>query len=423
MKVLVVGGGGREHALIWKLVRSPLVEQIYCAPGNAGIKEQATCVPIPAEDVDALLEFARTNSIDLTIVGPEAPLAAGIGDVFQRAGLRIFAPSKEASSLESSKAFSKEFCKRHNIPTAESEIFDDTERALKHVRFRKLPLVVKADGLAQGKGVIICRTAEEAERAVKDIMVECKFGGAGCKVVIEDFLKGEEASFIAICDGENVLPLASSQDHKPAFDGDKGPNTGGMGAISPARLMTPELTEAVMARIMRPTVRGMAEEGMPFKGTLYAGLMIKDGTANVLEFNVRFGDPETQPLLLRLRTDLVEIMLSACEGRLDEVKLDWDDRPAACVVMASCGYPGSYEKGKEITGLADAACLDDVVVFHAGTKVDGGKVVTSGGRVLGVTALGDDMSAAISRAYEAVNLISWDGVHYRKDIGAKYGKS
>ncbi|MFH1829382.1 MAG: phosphoribosylamine--glycine ligase [Pseudomonadota bacterium] len=419
MKVLVVGGGGREHALVWKLASSQRITQIYCAPGNGGIKELATCVPIAADDIDALLEFARTNSIDLTIVGPEAPLAAGIGDAFQRAGLKIFAPSKEAASLEGSKAFAKEFCKRHNIPTADSEIFDDPESALEHVRFRKLPFVVKADGLAAGKGVIICRTAEEAERAVKDIMVDCKFGNAGCKVVVEDFLDGEEASFIAICDGENVLPLASSQDHKPAYDGDMGPNTGGMGAISPARLMTPELTQVVMDKIMRPTVRGMANEGMPFVGTLYAGLMIKDGKANVLEFNVRFGDPETQPLLARLRTDLADIVLAACEGELDRINLEWDERPAACVVMASGGYPGSYEKDKQITGLKDAAGLTDVIVFHAGTKFDGNKVVTSGGRVLGVTALGRDMRQAISRAYTAVNLIKWDGVHYRNDIGAK----
>jgi len=419
MKVLVVGSGGREHALVWKLASSPRVTEVHCAPGNAGIAMQARCAPIKAEDIGDLVKYASENSIDLTVVGPEAPLALGIEGAFKKAGLRIFAPSKEAASLESSKAFAKEFCIRHGIPTAQSRTFEDPEEALKHVRQRCVPMVVKADGLAAGKGVIICNTAPEAEAAVRDIMVSCKFGAAGCKLVVEDFLTGEEASFIAICDGENVLPLASSQDHKAAFDGDRGPNTGGMGAISPARIMTAELTETVMEKVMRPAVRGMAKEGMPFTGTLYAGLMIVEGKPYVLEFNVRMGDPETQPLLLRLKSDLAEIITAATEGRLGGMKLKWDDRPSVCVVMVSGGYPGSYEKGKEIDGIEDAAAMDDVEVFHAGTKLDGDRVVTSGGRVLGVTALGSDMRAAIGRAYEAVSKISWDGVHYRKDIGAK----
>jgi phosphoribosylamine--glycine ligase len=419
MKVLVVGSGGREHALVWKLKASRGVDEIHCAPGNAGIARLAHCASVAADDIEGLLSYARDNNIDLTVVGPEAPLALGIEGAFRKANLKIFAPSEHAAQLESSKAFAKDFCLRHGIPTAEAATFEDPEEALAHVRARCLPMVVKADGLAAGKGVIICHTVEEAEGAVREIMVACAFGGAGCKVVIEDFLAGEEASFIAICDGESVLPLASSQDHKAAYDGDKGPNTGGMGAISPARLMTPELTEIVMEQIMRPVVKGMAAEGMPFTGTLYAGLMIDDGTPKVLEFNVRMGDPETQPLLLRLRSDLLPVLLAATEGKLSGKQLEWDERPAVCVVMASGGYPGAYEKGKTIHGLDEADAMEDVFVFHAGTKLEGADVVTSGGRVLGVTALGDDMQGAIRRAYDAAMKISWDGVHYRRDIGAK----
>lgn len=419
MRVLVVGSGGREHALAWKIARSLRVSKLYCAPGNAGIAQCAECIPIRADDVKDLVDFARREKIDLTVVGPEAPLAAGIERVFKDDGLRIFAPSKAAVQLESSKAFAKEFCRRHRIPTAHSSTFDNPKDALAYVAREKLPLVIKADGLAAGKGVIICSTRSEAESAISDMMVARQFGSAGSRVVIEEFLEGEEASFIAICDGRDVVPLASSQDHKAAFDDDRGPNTGGMGAISPARIVTPEVERIVMEQVMKPVVRGMADEGMPFVGTLYAGLMIKDGNPSVLEFNTRFGDPETQPLIMRLKTDIVDLFEAAIDGNCGRIRLDWDARPATCVVMASGGYPGSYEKGRRIDGLDAASRMEDVMVFHAGTKREGADVVTDGGRVLGVTALGSDMRAAISRAYEAVSMIHWEGVHYRKDIGAK----
>lgn len=423
MKVLVVGSGGREHAIVWKLAQSPMVSKIFCAPGNAGIEEQAECVPIKAEDIKGLLDFAGKSGIDLTVVGPEAPLAAGIEQLFKKAGLRIFAPSREAASLESSKVFAKDFCARHNIPAARSKTFGELAPALDYARDERYPLVVKADGLAQGKGVIICWDFALAEEALKDMLSLRRFGDAGGRVVVEEFLTGEEASFIALCDGRTVLPLASSQDHKAAYDGDQGPNTGGMGAISPARIVTKDVAEKVMKRIMKPVMEGMAKDGAPFVGVLYAGLMIKDGEPRVLEFNARFGDPETQPLLMRLKTDLALALTAACDGRLSELDLEWDDRPSVCVVMASGGYPGEYEKGREIEGIAAAADMKDVVVFHAGTARRGDSVVTSGGRVLGVTALGGDMRAAIERAYDAVGKISWDGVRFRKDIGAKALKS
>ncbi len=423
MKVLVVGSGGREHAIVWKLAQSPMVSKIFCAPGNAGIEEHAECVPIKAEEIKGLLDFAGKSGIDLTVVGPEAPLAAGIEQLFKKAGLRIFAPSREAASLESSKVFAKDFCVRHNIPAARSKTFGELAPALDYAREERYPLVVKADGLAQGKGVIICRDFALAEDALKSMLSLRRFGDAGGRVVVEEFLTGEEASFIAVCDGRTVLPLASSQDHKAAYDGDQGPNTGGMGAISPARIVTKDVAEKVMKRIMKPVLEGMAKEGAPFVGVLYAGLMIKDGEPRVLEFNARFGDPETQPLLMRLKTDLALVLTAACDGRLSELDLEWDDRPSVCVVMASGGYPGEYEKGREIEGLAAAADMKDVVVFHAGTARRGDSVVTSGGRVLGVTALGGDMRAAIERAYDAVGKISWDGVRFRKDIGAKALKS
>lgn len=417
MKVLLIGGGGREHALAWKIAQSRRVDKLWCAPGNPGIAEVAECVAIDANDIPALIDFARKNRVDLTVVGPEAPLAAGIVDSFKRQGLKIFGPSKEAATLESSKAFAKEFCKRYRIPCGASETFSDAEVAKAYLRLQPLPVVVKADGLAAGKGVVICTTVEEAEAAIDGMLVAKNFGEAGRQVVVEEFLEGEEASFIAVCDGNHVLPLASSQDHKAALDGDAGPNTGGMGAISPAKLVTNGMAQAVMEEIMLPAARGMVTEGMPFVGALYAGLMIKDGKAKVLEFNVRFGDPETQPLMARMKTDLIDVLEAAVMGTLHTVALEWDPRPAACVVMASGGYPGAYEKGKVIAGLADAAKVEDVVVFHAGTKRKNGDVVTDGGRVLGVTALGADMRAAVCRAYEGVATISWEGVHFRTDIG------
>jgi phosphoribosylamine--glycine ligase len=419
MKILVVGSGGREHALVWKLAQSKRVDGLYCAPGNAGIADLAQCVPIRADDVEGLVEFVRRESIDLTVVGPEAPLAKGIVDSFKRLGLRIFGPTKEAASLESSKIFAKEFCARYNIPQAQFEIFSDATAAKDYVRRQDFPLVVKADGLAAGKGAVICKTLEQACDTIDEMMVALKFGEAGRRVVVEEFLEGEEASFIAICDGNHVLPLASSQDHKAAFDGDRGPNTGGMGAISPAKVVTQEISWQVMERIMLPAARGMVTEGMPFVGALYAGLMMKDGSPKVLEFNVRFGDPETQPLLMRLKDDLVDIIDATLAGTLHEISLNWDRRPAVCVVMASGGYPGDYEKGKVITGLDRASVLEDVAVFHAGTARQGENMVTSGGRVLGVTALGDSMPNAIRRAYDAVEQITWEGAHYRKDIGHK----
>jgi len=419
MKILIVGGGGREHALAWKLARSPRVKKIFCAPGNAGIAAQADCFPIKAEDIDGLVDFAKKERIDLTVVGPEAPLTMGIVDVFKRNGLKIFGPTKEAAAIEGSKVFAKEFCKKYNIPTAGSAIFSGIKEAKSYLSKQTMPVVIKADGLAAGKGVIICRDLKEASAALENIMVGRAFGDAGNKVVIEEFLEGEEASFIAISDGKNVLPLATSQDHKRVFDDDKGPNTGGMGAYSPAPVVTSNVHDRVMNEIMLPTVRGMAKEGREFVGTLYAGLMIKDGRPKLLEFNCRFGDPETQPVMMRMRTDLVDVIDAAMNRTLDRVKLEWDPRPAVCVVMASAGYPGDYEKGKVIRGLSGAQDLHDTAVFHAGTTFKNGDYLTSGGRVLGVTALGDDIASAIGNAYAAVDKISWEGAHYRKDIGRR----
>jgi len=419
MNILVVGSGGREHALVWKLSQSPRVQKLFCAPGNAGIAEIAECVAIPADDINALAEFAEKNQVDLTVVGPEDPLTKGIVDLFTSRGLKIFGPTRAGAELEGSKVFMKELLAKYNIPSATYQVFSQREEALQYLATLEPPVVVKADGLAAGKGVIVARTREEACQAVDLIMAERAFGDAGNRVVIEEFLQGEEASFIAFTDGKTVLPLPSSQDHKPAYDNDQGPNTGGMGAYSPAPVVTDELHRQVMEKIMLPTVRAMAAEGRPYKGMLYAGLMVADGQAKVLEFNCRFGDPEAQPLLMRLKSDLVEVMEAVVEERLHDVDLDIAPHPTVCVVMASGGYPGSYEKGKEITGLDQAARMDGVVVFHAGTARKGDKIVTAGGRVLGVTARGEDLPQAISRAYDAVGKISWDGCFYRKDIGRK----
>ncbi|MFH0785830.1 MAG: phosphoribosylamine--glycine ligase [Pseudomonadota bacterium] len=419
MKILVVGSGGREHALVWKIKQSKKVEKVYCAPGNAGISRMADCVEIPVTDVDKLMEFAKQEGIDLTVVGPESSLVAGIVDVFEANGLRIFGPSQKAAELEGSKVFCKEFLKKYNIPTAEFAVFTDRKKAKKYIDECGAPLVVKADGLAAGKGVIVAKTVEEAKRAVDFIMAEKAFGIAGNRIVIETCLIGEEASFIAFTDGKTVLPLPTSQDHKAIFENDLGPNTGGMGAYSPAPVVTSEIAEYVMNHIMLPTVKGMEAEGRPFKGMLYAGLMISGKNINVLEFNCRFGDPEAQPLLMRLKSDIVDIFESAIDRTLGQVEMKVDPRPTVCVVMAAGGYPGPYEKGKTIKGLAKAAECKGVEVFHAGTARKHGRSVTSGGRVLGVTAIGKDLREAISRAYGAVDLIKWTNCYFRRDIGGK----
>ncbi|NPA15940.1 MAG: phosphoribosylamine--glycine ligase [Deferribacteres bacterium] len=420
MKVLVVGQGGREHALVWKIAQSPKVDAVYAAPGNGGICEEATCVDIPANDLEALRDFAVKEGIDLTVVGPEEPLVRGIVDLFEEAGLTIFGPSKAAAQLEGSKAYAKNFMREMGIPTADFEVFEDPEEAKKYIEKKGAPIVVKADGLAAGKGSIVCKSVDEAKRAVDAIMVDRIFGEAGDRIVVEDFLRGEEASFIVITDGKNVVPLASSQDHKPVYDNDEGPNTGGMGAYSPAPVVTEYIHDKAMNEIVIPTIEGMAERGIPFKGVLYVGLMIEDDKyPRVLEYNVRFGDPEAQPILMRMKSDLVDALLASINGTLDSCEIEYLDDAAVCVVMASGGYPGKYEKGKEIHGLDEVAKMERVKVFHAGTKKVDGKFVTNGGRVLGVTALGKDIKEAVDRAYEAVSKISWEGVHYRKDIAKK----
>jgi phosphoribosylamine--glycine ligase len=419
MKVLIVGGGGREHALVWKISQSPRVTKIYAAPGNAGIAQFAECVPIKAEDIAGLLAFAKSKAVDLTIVGPEGPLSMGIVDEFTKAGLRAFGPSGKAAEIEASKRFSKDLMKKYNIPTAEYGVFTDKAAAEAYVREKGAPIVVKADGLAAGKGVVVAETVEEALKALDLIMAEKAFGNAGDRVVVEECLKGEEASFMAFSDGKTVVPMASSQDHKRVFDADKGPNTGGMGAYSPAPIVTKKLERKVMETIMIPTVRAMEKEGRLFKGVLYAGLMIHDGEAKVLEFNARFGDPETQPIMARLDTDLIDIIEAILAGNLAKIDIKWKPDSAVCVVMASGGYPGDYQKGKAISGLEKAASVHNVSVFHAGTSFQDGKIVTDGGRVLGVTGLGPSVAAAIDTAYKGVREISFDGAHYRRDIGAR----
>ncbi len=417
MKILVVGSGGREHALVWKIHQCSRVDKIYCAPGNAGIRKLATCVDIDAGDIDGLLDFAVQEGIDLTVVGPEDPLTAGIVDRFEEAGLRIFGPSARAAVLEGSKVFTKDFLRKYDIPTARYKVFTKRGAAKKYIDKIGAPCVVKADGLAAGKGVIVARTTAEARKAVDMIMKDKAFGAAGNQVVVEEFLTGEEASFIAFTDGSTVLPLPSSQDHKAVFEGDRGPNTGGMGAYSPAPVMTEHMAMRVMNEVMLPTIRGMEAEGRPYKGMLYAGMMIDGDRISVLEFNCRFGDPECQPLMMRLTSDLVEILEATIDGRLDEIDLEIDRRPSVCVVMASQGYPGRYVTGKPITGLVTVARMKDVMVFHAGTALRNRRIVTAGGRVLGVTAMGTDIAAAIERAYEAVDKIKWTGAYYRRDIG------
>ena len=423
MKVLVIGGGGREHALAWKLAQSHKVQTVYVAPGNGGTARDKRLENVQITDVKALREFAQSENIELTVVGPETPLAAGVVDEFRAHGLRIFGPTQAAAQLESSKAFSKAFMKRHNIPTAEYETFTDAQAAHDYVNTKGAPIVVKADGLAAGKGVVVAMTAQEAHEAIDFMLLDNKLGvthnAGGARVVIEEFLQGEEASFIVLCDGKNVLPLATSQDHKRLLDADLGPNTGGMGAYSPAPVVTPDVHARAMREIIVPTIRGMEKDGVPFSGFLYAGLMIDaQGQVKTLEFNCRMGDPETQPIMMRLKTDLVDVLLAATDGKgevFKDLELDWDRRTAVGVVLAAEGYPLNPRKGDAIHGLPTDT--DDAVVFHAGTQTQDGQVVTSGGRVLCVTALGGTLRLAQQQAYEVVNGIGFDGMQYRKDIG------
>jgi phosphoribosylamine--glycine ligase len=419
MRVLIVGSGGREHVLAWKLLQSPRVQKVFCAPGNAGIAGLAECVNIPVDDIAGMVKFARAHEIELTVVGPEAPLTAGMVDAFEAAGLAVFGPDKEAARLEGSKVFAKEIMEKYNIPTAVSRTFTDAAKALAYLKEVGVPIVVKADGLAAGKGVVVAATLAEAEEAVRRIMLEREFGDAGDRVVIEEFLEGEEVSVLAFSDGDAVIPMVSSQDHKAAYDGDTGPNTGGMGAYSPAPVLTQGLLAQVEEKILRPTIAGLRAEGIVFKGILYAGLMITKNGPKVLEYNVRFGDPECQAVLPQLKTDLVPIMFSVINRTLHEQEIKWHENHTACVVMASGGYPGKYKKGVIIHGLDDAAKLEDVYVFHAGTATKHKKTVTAGGRVLGVTAWGDTLQDALDKAYAAVNKTTFDGAHYRTDIGQK----
>ena len=416
MNVLLIGGGGREHSLAWKLKQSPLLDTLYCAPGNAGIAGIADCVALDIGDHAAVARFCKESEIGLVVIGPEAPLVAGLTDDLEAHGIKVFGPSKAAAQLEGSKGFTKDLCARASIPTAAYARFSDAPAAKAYVATQKLPIVIKADGLAAGKGVTIAETKADADSAIEACFGGA-FGEAGAELVIEEFLRGEEASFFALVDGETALPLATAQDHKRAYDGDRGPNTGGMGAYSPAPIMTPALCARAMAEIVEPTVRAMAEAGTPFKGVLYAGLMIEDGGPKLIEYNVRFGDPECQALMLRLKSDLLPALLATAEGRLDGVALDWSDDPALCVVMAAKGYPGAYAKGSEIKGLDEAARDSDVQIFHAGTRRDGSRILADGGRVLGVTALGRDIREAQARAYAAVDKIDWPGGFCRRDIG------
>jgi len=419
MKVLVIGSGGREHALVWKILQSIKVDQVYCAPGNAGISNIAECVNIKANNIKGLLDFALQNSIDLTVVGPEIPLALGIVNQFEKKGLRIFGPCIKAAQIEASKSFSRYIMEKYNIPIARGSSFDDPDKAIQYIKEQPTPIVVKADGLAAGKGVIICNTHDEAINSVRTIMTDKVFGDAGNKIIIEECLVGEEASFLAFTDGKSVLPLPSSQDHKAIYDNDEGPNTGGMGAYSPAPVIDRIMHDKIMDEVMYPVVKGLNAEGIKYSGVLYAGIMVVKDKIYVLEFNVRFGDPECQPLLMRLKSDLVDIIDACIDTRLDQCKLDIDPRPSVCVVLSSDGYPKSYDKGMPINGLENNFDENIVKIFHAGTALKDDKIIANGGRVLGVTALGDDIKNAINTAYETVKEIQWDGVYCRKDIGKK----
>jgi len=418
MKVLIVGSGGREHAIAWKLSQSPKVEKVYCAPGNAGIAGHAECVPIGVNDFEKLTAFAKENKVDLTFVGPEEPLLNGIVNEFEEKGLVVFGPRKEAALIEGSKTFAKNLMQKYQIPTAAYASFTEYNEALAYIREQGAPIVIKADGLAAGKGVVVAMTLEEAESALKNMMLDESLGLAGAKVVIEEFLQGEELTLLSFVDGTTVKPMIPSQDHKPVFDQDKGPNTGGMGTYSPVPQMSADLIQQIMDEIVLPTVKAMESEGVPFKGILYTGLMITKNGPKVIEYNARFGDPETQVVLPLLKTDLMDIFIAGISGELEQLQIEWKDGAAVCVIMASGGYPGPYEKGQEISGL-DSADSQGAVVFHAGTAFADGKIVTNGGRVLGVTAIGDSIKDAREKAYQAVEHISFEGAHYRKDIALK----
>lgn len=419
MKILVVGGGGREHAIIWKIKQSPLVDKIYCAPGNAGISELAECVPIGIMEFNKLIDFVKENNIDYTIIGMDDPLAGGIVDAFEREQLKVFGPKQNAAILESSKAFSKNLMKKYNIPTANYETFNSYEAAKEYLEKQSMPIVLKADGLALGKGVLICRTIEEAHQGLKEMMQDHKFGSAGNTVVIEEFLEGPEVSILSFCDGKTIVPMVSAQDHKRAYDNDEGLNTGGMGTFSPSKFYTEQMAEECMKTIFQPTVDAMIKEDRPFVGIIYFGLMYTKNGMKVIEYNARFGDPETQVILPRLKTDLLQIMLACTNGTLDKLNIEWYDNAAVCVILASGGYPISYDKGYEILGLEEVSKKKDTIVFHSGTAKKDEKIVTSGGRVLGITGIGNTIDKAIKTAYESVELVDFNKKHFRTDIGKK----
>jgi len=417
MRILVVGSGGREHALVWKIAQSKLVDKVFCAPGNGGITELAECIDIKADDLSGLLKFAQKEKIDLTVVGPEGVLSLGIVDEFDKAGLKIFGPNKLAANLEASKVFSKELMVKYKVPTAEFKVFDNPDEAKKYIEANGAPCVVKADGLAAGKGVVVAQTIDAAKNAVTMMMQDKVFGDAGKKIIVEECLTGQEASILVITDSKEVIALASAQDHKRVFDNDQGPNTGGMGAYSPAAIVTPDILKEIMQKIIYRTIDGLAKEGIDYRGVLYAGVMLTKDGPKTLEFNVRFGDPETEAILPRLKSDLLEVMLATSQAKLSKIRiLEWDNRACVCVVCASAGYPGNYAKDKEISGLDEVKKLEDVVVFHAGTKRIGDKILTSGGRVLGVTGLGATIKDALNKTYAAVGKINFEGMHFRRDI-------
>ncbi|NQU16539.1 MAG: phosphoribosylamine--glycine ligase [Candidatus Saganbacteria bacterium] len=419
MKVLLIGGGGREHAIAWKLSQSLKITKLFCAPGNAGTAGCAENVDISSSDIPALKDFAQSQKIDLTIVGPEAPLVNGIVDEFEASGLKIFGPNRAAALLEGSKIFAKKLMQKCNIPTAESISYSKPEEALRFIKKAGTPIVIKADGLAAGKGVIIAKDYKEAEDAVNRILVKKEFGEAGKRIIVEEFLKGEEVSVLALTDGETIIPLATSQDHKQVFDNDRGPNTGGMGAYSPAPIVTDELYKKIEETILKKTIKGLKDMGITYKGVLYCGLILTANGPVVLEFNCRFGDPETQVIIARMESDLLKILLAVVETNLSDIQIEWDPKSAVCVVLTSGGYPGKYEKGIEINGLKAVQSLEDAVVFHAGTTIKDGKVVTSGGRVLNVVGMADPLKDAIKKTYDTIKLVNFDKMHYRKDIGAK----